>query len=102
MLPMVDLELLNTSQKGTKWPINRVVTLVGRDDGAGSPWRMNGSPRAVWPAAAAVWLVGDRPAGQGGVQITGDLRCVAGGRLGAAIRPYCWARTIRRWKPHWK
>lgn len=32
LLPKVELELLNTSHKGTKWPINRVITLLGRDE----------------------------------------------------------------------
>lgn len=32
VLPQVDLELLNTSAKGTMWPINRVITLLGRDE----------------------------------------------------------------------
>ncbi|MEW4489756.1 FHA domain-containing protein [Thalassoglobus sp. JC818] len=32
VLPKVDLELLNTSAKGQKWPINRVMTLVGQDE----------------------------------------------------------------------
>lgn len=32
MLPQVDLKLLNSSAKGTMWPINRVITLLGRDD----------------------------------------------------------------------
>lgn len=31
-LPVVDLELLNTPHQGMKWPINRVVTLIGRDE----------------------------------------------------------------------
>jgi anti-anti-sigma regulatory factor len=31
-LPMVELELLNTQFQGKKWPINRVITLVGRDE----------------------------------------------------------------------
>ena len=31
-LPKVDLELLNTSSKGQRWPINRVLTLVGQDE----------------------------------------------------------------------
>ena len=32
VLPKVDLELLNTSSKGQRWPINRVMTLVGQDE----------------------------------------------------------------------
>ncbi len=32
VLPHVDLELLNTAHQGVRWPINRVITLVGRDD----------------------------------------------------------------------
>ena len=31
VLPLVDLELLNSSARGTQWPINRIITLVGRD-----------------------------------------------------------------------
>lgn len=31
-LPTVDLQLLNTPAKGAVWPINRVITLVGRDE----------------------------------------------------------------------
>lgn len=31
-LPKVELELLNTSAKGKKWPINRTITLVGKDE----------------------------------------------------------------------
>jgi len=31
VLPLVDLELLNSSARGAQWPINRVITLVGRD-----------------------------------------------------------------------
>lgn len=31
-LPLVHLELLNQQFKGMTWPINRVLTLVGRDD----------------------------------------------------------------------
>ncbi|RLS56234.1 MAG: FHA domain-containing protein [Planctomycetota bacterium] len=32
VLPKAELELLNTSAKGRMWPINRVVTLIGRDE----------------------------------------------------------------------
>ncbi len=32
VLPQVDLELLNTSHRGVRWPINRVITLLGRDE----------------------------------------------------------------------
>lgn len=32
VLPKVELELLNTTSKGKRWPINRVITLVGRDE----------------------------------------------------------------------
>lgn len=32
LLPKVELELLNTSAQGKKWPINRVITLIGRDE----------------------------------------------------------------------
>lgn len=32
MLPEVELELLNTSAKGKMWPINRVITVLGRDE----------------------------------------------------------------------
>jgi pSer/pThr/pTyr-binding forkhead associated (FHA) protein/anti-anti-sigma regulatory factor len=31
VLPLVDLELLNSPARGTQWPINRIITLVGRD-----------------------------------------------------------------------
>lgn len=31
-LPVVNLELMNTQHQGMKWPINRVVTLIGRDE----------------------------------------------------------------------
>ncbi|MCA9081320.1 MAG: FHA domain-containing protein [Planctomycetaceae bacterium] len=31
-LPEVHLELTNTSARGLQWPINRVITLVGRDE----------------------------------------------------------------------
>ncbi|QDT34103.1 FHA domain-containing protein [Thalassoglobus polymorphus] len=31
-LPKVELELLNTSSQGKRWPINRVITLIGRDE----------------------------------------------------------------------
>lgn len=31
-LATVELELLNTSSQGKRWPINRIITLVGRDD----------------------------------------------------------------------
>ena len=31
-LPEVKLELINTAHKGRMWPINRLITLVGRDD----------------------------------------------------------------------
>jgi anti-anti-sigma regulatory factor len=30
-LPEIDLELLNSPAKGAQWPINRIITLVGRD-----------------------------------------------------------------------
>lgn len=32
VLPQVNLELLNTNAKGKRWPINRIITLMGRDD----------------------------------------------------------------------
>jgi pSer/pThr/pTyr-binding forkhead associated (FHA) protein/anti-anti-sigma regulatory factor len=32
VLPEVELELVNSASKGTRWPINRVITLVGRDE----------------------------------------------------------------------
>ena len=31
ILPQVDLELLTAPARGSKWPINRIITLVGRD-----------------------------------------------------------------------
>lgn len=31
-IPTVELELLNTPHQGMKWPINRVITLIGRDE----------------------------------------------------------------------
>lgn len=32
ILPKTELELLNTSAQGRLWPINRVITLIGRDE----------------------------------------------------------------------
>ena len=32
LLPQVELRAMNSSLQGTAWPINRVVTLIGRDD----------------------------------------------------------------------
>ncbi|WP_437201967.1 FHA domain-containing protein [Planctomicrobium sp. SH664] len=77
LLPMVDLELLNTAQHGKKWPINRVITLVGRDERCRITVmddRLSRVQCSLLLLPSGLWAID--MLGKGGIQINGqECRC---------------------------
>ncbi|HWL07475.1 MAG TPA: FHA domain-containing protein [Planctomicrobium sp.] len=72
VLPQVDLELLNSGHQGMKWPINRVITLVGRDDRCRitvADERLSRVQCALLLLPSGLWVVDLM--GKGGVQLDG-------------------------------
>lgn len=73
VLPKAELELLNTTAKGQKWPINRVVTLVGRDERCRITILNQGISRihcSLLLLPSGLWVID--LAGRGGVSINGE------------------------------
>jgi anti-anti-sigma regulatory factor len=77
VLPNVELELLNTPHKGTKWPINRVITLVGRDERCRITIvdeRISRVQCALLLLPSGLWVID--LLGKGGIQVGGQTcRC---------------------------
>ncbi|MCA9077298.1 MAG: FHA domain-containing protein [Planctomycetaceae bacterium] len=77
-LPLVHLELLNQQLEGMAWPINRVVTLVGRDDRCRitcADERISRVHCSLVLTPYGLWVVD--LVGRGGVQINGKLQSCA-------------------------
>jgi pSer/pThr/pTyr-binding forkhead associated (FHA) protein len=79
VLPKADLELLNTSAKGRLWPINRVVTLIGRDDRCRitiPDERISRVHCSLLLLPSGLWVID--LLGKGGVKVNGQpVRCSA-------------------------
>lgn len=77
-LPQVNLELLNTSAKGKMWPINRVITLIGRDERCRitvMDKRISRIHCSLLLLPSGLWVID--LTGQGGFQINGQ-ECACG------------------------
>jgi pSer/pThr/pTyr-binding forkhead associated (FHA) protein/anti-anti-sigma regulatory factor len=77
-LATVELELLNTSAQGKRWPINRIITLVGRDDRCRitvADERISRVHCALLLLPSGLWVID--LLGKGGTQFNG-----VGGRCG--------------------
>jgi anti-anti-sigma regulatory factor len=87
LLPEVELELANTSRKGMKWPINRVITLLGRDDRCRITCvdeRISKVHCALVLVPSGVWVID--LLGRDGIQVNGE-RCAHGSLYeGAELR----------------
>ncbi len=73
-LPLVHLELLNQQLQGMAWPINRVITLVGRDDRCRitcADERISRVHCSLVLTPYGLWVVDLN--GRGGVQVNGKL-----------------------------
>jgi anti-anti-sigma regulatory factor/pSer/pThr/pTyr-binding forkhead associated (FHA) protein len=91
VLPTVDLELLNTSHQGKRWPINRIITLLGRDDRCRITFaddRLSRVQCGLLLLPSGLWVIDLM--GKGGAQLGGQpCRCgllTAGAEL--TIGPY--------------
>lgn len=78
ILPKVELELLNTSSKGKKWPINRVITLIGRDDRC----RITILDKSISRVHCALLLL---PSGLWAIDLTRDHSVVINGQSAACM-----------------
>ncbi|MCA9026065.1 MAG: FHA domain-containing protein [Planctomycetaceae bacterium] len=77
-LPLVHLELLNQHLKGMAWPINRVLTLVGRDDRCRitcADERISRVHCSLVLTPYGLWVVD--LIGRGGVQVNGKAQTCA-------------------------
>lgn len=76
-LPTVDLQLLNTPAKGAVWPINRVITLLGRDERCRitiADERISKVHCSLLLLPTGLWVVD--LLGKGGVKLNGyECRC---------------------------
>lgn len=76
-LPTVNLQLLNSSAKGVVWPINRVITLVGRDERCRikiSDDRISKVHCSLLLLPTGLWVVD--LLGKGGIKLNGyECRC---------------------------
>lgn len=73
VLPKAELELLNTSAKGKMWPINRVITLVGRDERCRITilnQRISRIHCSLLLLPSGLWVID--LAGKGGVRVNGQ------------------------------
>ncbi|MCA8997314.1 MAG: FHA domain-containing protein [Planctomycetaceae bacterium] len=91
VLPHVNLELLNTKAKGKRWPINRVITLAGRDDRCRITIvdsKISRVQCAFLLLPSGLWVID--LSGQGGIQVNGEVCPCAMLATGAelAIGPY--------------
>lgn len=79
VLPKAELELLNTSAKGRLWPINRVVTLIGRDENCRitiPDERISRVHCSLLLLPSGLWVID--LLGKGGVKVNGQpVRCSA-------------------------
>lgn len=79
VLPNAELELLNTSAKGRMWPINRVVTLIGRDEKCRitiPDERISRVHCALVLLPSGLWVID--LLGKGGIKVNGQpVRCSA-------------------------
>ncbi len=79
VLPKVELELLNTSAKGRMWPINRVVTLIGRDENCRitiPDERISRIHCSLLLLPSGLWVID--LLGKGGIKVNGQpVRCSA-------------------------
>ena len=77
VLPKVQLKLLNTSNKGKSWPINRIVTLVGRDERCRITMVNDKISRVqcgLLLLPSGLWMID--MLGKGGVEVSGEShRC---------------------------
>jgi pSer/pThr/pTyr-binding forkhead associated (FHA) protein len=74
MLPQVELELLNTPHQGRRWPINRVITLIGRDEGCRitiADERLSRVQCSLLLLPSGLWAIDLM--GKGGIQLDGQL-----------------------------
>ncbi len=78
-LPKTELELLNTSAKGRLWPINRVITLIGRDENCRitiPDERISRVHCSLLLLPSGLWVID--LLGKGGVKVNGQpVRCSA-------------------------
>jgi len=79
VLPKAELELLNTSAKGRLWPINRVVTLIGRDENCRitiPDERISRVHCSLLLLPTGLWVID--LLGKGGIKVNGQpVRCSA-------------------------
>jgi anti-anti-sigma regulatory factor len=77
VLPTVELQLVNTAAKGAVWPINRIITLVGRDERCRikiSDERISKVHCALLLLPTGLWVVD--LLGKGGIKLNGyECRC---------------------------
>jgi hypothetical protein len=77
-LPIVDLELLNTSKKGERWPVNRIITLLGRDERCRitiKDERLSRAHCSLLLLPSGLWVID--LLGKGGIQVDGQpCRCM--------------------------
>ncbi|MGD9855209.1 MAG: FHA domain-containing protein [Planctomycetaceae bacterium] len=77
-LPLVHLELLNQQFKGMAWPINRVLTLVGRDERCRitcADERISRVHCSLLLTPYGLWVID--LLGRGGIRVNGELRSFA-------------------------
>ena len=79
VLPKAELELLNTSAKGRLWPINRVITLIGRDENCRitiPDERISRVHCSLLLLPSGLWVID--LLGKGGIKVNGQpVRCSA-------------------------
>ena len=79
VLPKAELGLLNTSAKGRLWPINRVVTLIGRDENCRitiPDERISRVHCSLLLLPSGLWVID--LLGKGGIKVNGQpVRCSA-------------------------
>ncbi len=79
VLPKAELELLNTSAKGRLWPINRVITLIGRDENCRitiPDERISRVHCSLVLLPSGLWVID--LLGKGGIKVNGQpVRCSA-------------------------
>jgi hypothetical protein len=76
LLPQADLQLLNTSAQGRKWPINRVITLIGRDERCRITVvdeRISRTHCALLLLPTGLWVID--LFGKGGIKVNGEDCC---------------------------
>jgi pSer/pThr/pTyr-binding forkhead associated (FHA) protein/anti-anti-sigma regulatory factor len=77
-LPRVSLELTNRKLQGIAWPINRVLTLLGRDDRCRitcGDERISRVHCSLLLTSSGLWVID--LLGRGGIQVNGELKMCA-------------------------